>query len=361
MLKPFWETNTRINDSLIGVEFDMKLLENIYYNFQMSGHSAVLLNKGYLVLYGGYSESKCKSHLLITDLEDLSEEVDKSVVFRPFIFNKSFLSDGELPELASCSMCAHPYKNIVYIFGGSGAIWGRTNSDHFMTIDFDSNTKKIVNTTSLNGPKGTYGCTLDYYKDNLYLFGGTDGTLFFNSLYKYDLKKDKWEILNTNGTCPSTRYKHSSLIIDNYLYIIGGGQYRPIDSNLDIYKLNLDTLRWYECKFLDTIPRNILAGSSSYDSINKNIWIFGGRTDTDVRTNKLYSYNIETMNCIEYEINNKYKVKNNTGLLEKDESELEKREFHTSCLYKNKLIIIAGSTGSKRLNKVQVFYLPNFI
>jgi hypothetical protein len=359
MLKPFWKRNNRINNSLISVEFDMKLLEDKSYNLTMSGHSVALLNKGYLVLYGGYTEGDCKSHLLITDLEDLSEEINESLVFQPFIFNKSFLSENELPALASCSMCSHPNKNIIYIFGGSGSIWGRTNSDHFMIIDFDSNTKKIVNTTSLNGPIAMYGCTLDYYNDNLYLFGGTNGCTFSNSLYKYDLKKDKWEILTTSGNCPTPRYKHSSLIIDNYLYIIGGGQYSPEDSELEISKLNLDTLKWYECKFLSTvIPRNIIAGSCSYDSVNKNIWIFGGRIYTDKKLNKLYSYNIENMICKEHEIINKYVFKN---ILEKNKNELENREFHTGSIYKNKLFIIAGSTGSKRLNTVQVFYLPNFI
>jgi hypothetical protein len=64
------------------------------------------------------------------------------------------------------------------------------------------------------------------------------------------------------------------------------------------------------------------------------------------------------MICKEHEIINKYVFKN---LLEKNKNELENREFHTGSIYKNKLFIIAGSTGSKRLNTVQVFYLPNFI
>jgi len=323
----------------------------------MSGHSINILDKGYLVLFGGYSNNRCRSNIYISDLEDISDTIDINLKYKNFIFHEVFVKDNQLPELASSAMCSHPYKNIVYIFGGSGSIWGRTNSDHFIIVDFDSNTKSIKNITS--GPPPMYGATLNYYNEKIYLYGGTNGTVFFNSLYEYDLNLEKWNLITTAGKIPEPKYKHSSVLIDEHLYIIGGGQYQPDDCDIKIHKLNLKTLMWSECKIYGDIPKESIANTSTYDPISKKIWIFGGRLYYDEKSNYLYSYDIETLNCTKHSTIINYNIDNSKLTI--NNIPIDKREFHAMTIYKNKLFIVAGSTGLKRLNTVLVFHLPNFL
>ena len=70
---------------------------------------------------------------------------------------------------------------------------------------------------------------------------------------------------------PEARIGHQALVIENYMYIFGGFNGKQALKN--IYRLNLDTLKW-------TFRGTMLAGNHFF-SVNyypklKQVFIFGG-------------------------------------------------------------------------------------
>lgn len=354
MLTPFWKKkNHNHSSSISSLTFDLQL-ENSTKNMSMSGHNTVLLPNGYLAIYGGYNNNKCKSDFYIMDLEELPNLNHKNIVSNKLYSSR--IPDDALPKLASSAMCSHPYKNIIYIFGGSGEHWGRSNSDVFIIINLDDNTLNISHAAEHNGPPASYGATINFYKEKLYVFGGTNGVIFYNHIYEYDLKSQKWSQKHSIGKIPTARYKHNSFIVNDDLYIMNGGQYESFSGDMQVYKLNLKTFYWEPSQVLGDIPCNYIASGVTFDPTQNCVWIFGGRYGENCRTNKIYRYHIETQHCKEFAFENNFKLVDTK--LNKLHSAIKGREFHTVCLYKNKLISIAGSTGIERLGTFTIFYLP---
>lgn len=334
---PFWKSDIRRGHDVSKTPISVKKTKLYSKNImKFSGHTMTVLPKGFFCIIGGYSNEKCRSDVYLCDAEEFFNNEKINVQWHEINF-KGF----PIPALASSCCCN--VGNKVYVYGGSGPIWGRSNSDVFYEIDFTTRESKKINT--INTPPELYGGTLNYYKDNekLYLFGGTNGTFFFNSVYSFDLKKQIWVKEETRGEIPSARYKHDSLIIDGQLYILGGGQYRPGQNKFEIYKLDLETMTWCVVNYLssEVDHQNTLASGVAFDEFKNEIIIFGGRKDDDSKGNKIYGFNIKSEKMREIPMN----------------TIVQGREFHKCCIYKNKFFSIAGSTGTERIDEILVFNL----
>ena len=80
----------------------------------------------------------------------------------------------------------------LYLFGGSGLNIGSDNyadlwEFDLVTLKFQEVRSSSSKTAAQNAPPGMYGHTLNCFKNNLYLFGGTTGYQYFKDVYKYDL------------------------------------------------------------------------------------------------------------------------------------------------------------------------------
>ena len=357
MLTSFWRQK-KPSEKLHSLSWEMKA-ENSNQNLAMSGQCTVTLHQGFLFLYGGYTNvgvsGQCKSETLLYDLENIPESVNLNEchAWNPSKFVNTFLKIEDLSKLASSSICSHPYKNIVYIFGGSGEYWGQSNSYDFRIIDFDKKTCQKMNNNQ--GPPPSYGSTLNFNKNKLYLFGGTNGTYFYNHTYEYDLEKQNWKFLQVTGSVPKTRYKHNSFIYQDHLYIFNGGQYEPLESQIKLNRLNLNTLQWEIVEIFGEVPQHRLASGCAHDTLGNKIWIFGGRLTKEIKSKDLYMLDLETFSIKKYNCDENYKIKDSKIV---ENFSLEGREFHSCSYYNGKLICIGGSTGRIRLNTMLVFYLP---
>ena len=298
-------------------------------NLSRSGHIAVIAPYGYLILFGGFNDNKCLNDIYFVDLELLVEEnVTNEIYFEE-------LKIDNLPTVASSAVCCHPTKPILYGFGGSGKDWGLTNYSDLYIIDIL--TKKVTIENPLNSkPEARYGATLSYYnkKNVLYLFGGTNGTIFFNDLYEFNLQNNIWTKLSTKGDIPKERYKATATLIGTSLYIIGGGTINLKDIPLEIYKLCLRTFHWKKIKYIsDQRVKNLVAHAA--DSHERLIYINGGKKYDDTKNDTIYVFDTVTL-----------KFNKLTNCLA--------REFHSSVYYKNHLLMVAGSTGIKRLNSIEI-------
>jgi len=145
-------------------------------------------------------------------------------------------------------------------------------------LDFDSDERPTERTfTSL---------TYDRYRGRIWLFGGSDGTKFYNDLWYFDLGLKEWikvhsTLENTNvenPMYPQPRFKSGLCVVaTNYLYLLGG--YSDVASFNDFWSYNIIDGSWIKLFSVDDIP-----WGSTYEIFEwrDRLWMFNGQ--------KLYRY-----------------------------------------------------------------------
>lgn len=80
--------------------------------------------------------------------------------------------------------------------------------------------------------------------NQMYVFGGGDGKFWLNDLLILDLNGLEWSgPVTTQGIAPVGRLQHSAITFDKKIYIFGGepDQLRQLN---DIFYLDTETLTW---------------------------------------------------------------------------------------------------------------------
>ncbi|KAL4486377.1 hypothetical protein ABPG72_007163 [Tetrahymena utriculariae] len=238
------------------------------------GHSFVKANDDLLYLFGGYAESNYMNDQWIFDLNSFQ-----------WIALPNY---GTIPEKRSNhSGCYLEQKNKILIFGGGGKEKKRFNDVHLYDIDNCNWEYLKVQNSDLITPRTYHSANL-FFDKYLVVFGG-EGVGDLNDLCVLSLEQEPlWILLQPLGKEPPKRRFHSSAIVQNKLYILGGcfSNYRCHD---DIWELNIG-------EYLQD-PNNIQLGwrqithynhvfqprwgqcSQVYDD---KIYIFGGRNLKDL-------------------------------------------------------------------------------
>eukprot|EP00347_Sterkiella_histriomuscorum_P009077 403342606 len=226
------------------------------------------------------------------------------------------------------------FKDRFYMFGGTGINLGQSNFSDLWVFDFRSQKFREISQSKINKPHGMYGHTLNYYKNSLYLFGGTNGFEYYNDLLRFDLLYFQWQkVVTVKGSIdPEPRYKHSAVMIsdENKLIILGGTNQNKRFGN--IYEFSFDKKAWS----LVNINKNkqIFKGryghstdlvSSDLKTQQNHIIIFGGLEDR--QKNDLIRFDLNSGNFNLVQLND----------IENIPSE---RDFHSSVLFENQLYII---------------------
>ena len=137
-------------------------------------------------------------------------------------------------------------------------------SGEIKTIDTSTETL-ITNTTSI-GARG--GFAIVNYNDDLYLTGGTDGSSYFDDVWKSTDNGSTWSLISTGAF--STVSGHQMIVFDNKMFIIGGTINGAMDQPF-VYS-STDGVSWTN---LGALPHG---GVSNFSStvFNNKIWISGG-------------------------------------------------------------------------------------
>lgn len=166
-----------------------------------SGHIAHLY-QDQIIVFGGYTG---KSVLNDAWLFDLNQQEWQNI----------FPSEGELlesedkliehitrpsPRMSHAYCVDSEFNTRLYLFGGSGLNIGSENYNdlwefNLITFKFTEIRGSTSKTASQNIPPGMYGHSLNCFKNNLYVFGGTTGYQYFKDVYKYDLIVNSWSKL----------------------------------------------------------------------------------------------------------------------------------------------------------------------
>jgi N-acetylneuraminic acid mutarotase len=71
-------------------------------------------------------------------------------------------------------------------------------------------------------PSQRTGHTIVTYKDNLYVFGGTDGQYHYNDTWEYNTQTGQWAELLCSGYIPVAREGHAATLVDDVMYVFAG-------------------------------------------------------------------------------------------------------------------------------------------
>lgn len=115
---------------------------------------------------------------------------------------------------------AAKFQNKIYIFGGRSNVEAALND--IWSFDLDSKKWKLENTSQVILP--CFSPSMDVWDDSLLIYGGLAAHLVtFNSLYLLKVKED---VIDTKEmrfkVALPTRYSHSTHVIDDQLFVIGG-------------------------------------------------------------------------------------------------------------------------------------------
>lgn len=120
--------------------------------------------------------------------------------------------------------------------------------------------------------------------DQLFVTGGInpETDAMSNGMWMYSARKAQWYQF---PPMPGKRAHHRSVIIDPYLYIIGG-QGDDMDK---IYRYHLTRSVWESLPLTINLPTRAFAAVAD----GEDIIIAGGRDDNNIMTDKVWSYNTQ--------------------------------------------------------------------
>ncbi|EXJ83452.1 hypothetical protein A1O1_07075 [Capronia coronata CBS 617.96] len=151
----------------------------------------------------------------------------------------------------------------IYIFGGQvegyffndliafdlNALQSPTNQWEFLL----NNTSDLVGPMAGKVPPPRTNHTMISYNDQLYLFGGTNGTKWFNDVWTYSPTTNSWTQQDCIGYIPAPREGHSAALVNDVMYIFGGRTEEGTDLG-DLAAFRITSKRWYTFQNMGPSP-----------------------------------------------------------------------------------------------------------
>lgn len=182
------------------------------------------------------------------------------------------------PPLArhSHSSLFYPFGKSMIVFGGCGADGKSRNDVSTYTVDTDAWMTDVVVSGDVPPTMFGHSAVLSDLHTML-VFGGKNGTLFYNSVYTYDMKTSSWSLRNTSGDVPSPRAYHTAVVDYNfrYMYVYGGTDDDTVGPTTsvgwplgnvfdDLYVLDLASYTWNYVNVTSSMNANANANMTNY-------------------------------------------------------------------------------------------------
>lgn len=129
--------------------------------------------------------------------------------------------------------------------------------------------------------------------NRMIVFGGYDGKKKLNDTYVYDFPSRQWcrpSIADHNA--PSRRCKHSAVVYNKKMYIVGGFQYKDGDNYAltDMHVLDLDTYVWSTVLMSSASPEGLQGHKAVV--CGDSMYIIGGKVRAKTRSSLPTSANL---------------------------------------------------------------------
>ncbi|MCP4421764.1 MAG: hypothetical protein GY805_34560, partial [Chloroflexi bacterium] len=186
------------------------------------------------------------------------------------------------------SMVYDDANNVLLLFGGSDAT--DTPLAETWTYSVSSNSWGQITTTTLPSARSYSQMvyTGDGVNTKIYLFGGNDGTIYFDDVWRYD--GTDWSQVTTSGSPPPARTHHAIAYdsVSDEILLFGG---RNATGTLltDSWVLDLSNDTWSQSG--SSGPAARMAHGLAYDPTNDNfVLVAGNNNDGDTILNDTWHY-----------------------------------------------------------------------
>ncbi|KPI37146.1 Tip elongation aberrant protein 1 [Cyphellophora attinorum] len=149
----------------------------------------------------------------------------------------------------------------IYIFGGQveGYFFNDLLAFDLNALQNPGNTWEFLMQNEVDGglhgprPAPRTNHTVISYNDQMFLFGGTNGTRWFNDVWSYDPKANAWTEMGCIGYIPAPREGHSAALVGDVMYIFGGRTEEGNDLG-DLAAFRITSKRWYTFQNMGPSP-----------------------------------------------------------------------------------------------------------
>ncbi|KAF1964679.1 hypothetical protein BU23DRAFT_53122 [Bimuria novae-zelandiae CBS 107.79] len=117
------------------------------------------------------------------------------------------------------------------------------------------------------------------WQDKLYLFGGTDGIVWFNDVWTYDPRSNSWSELECIGYIPVAREGHSATLVNDTMYVFGGRTQDGVDLG-DLAAFRISSRRWYMFQNMGHSPSP--RSGHSMTAFGKHVIVVAGEPSSSV-------------------------------------------------------------------------------
>jgi hypothetical protein len=179
------------------------------------------------------------------------------------------------------SMVFDETDNMLYMYGGFD--YGNSLSD-LWRFDISLEKWEEVNDGQNPGGRTDHSMIFEPSSSNIYLFGGSDESNLFNDVWIFNTSSELWELVHSGkGTAPTPR-RGCGMIYDSehHQILVFGGTDFSIYYN-DIWKFDLLTKSWFKLTVGMPKPSVRTDLDMVYDGTNNYIYMFGGFDGTNYR------------------------------------------------------------------------------
>jgi len=157
----------------------------------------------------------------------------------------------------------------------------------------DLNWQEIV---TENVPGARFSHTTVAINNAMYVFGGTDnlGVSFFDDLWKLPSDLSDYEELQPSGEKPAGRYYHAAAVVDGKMFIYGGLSYQNgpfMSSDMWVYDPVLNSWEMIGYAENNTPPSRLMHSLVSVDNI---LYLYGGQGDTAEALDDFWAFDTTT-------------------------------------------------------------------
>ncbi|XP_061351969.1 uncharacterized protein LOC133296940 [Gastrolobium bilobum] len=183
---------------------------------------------------------------------------------------------------------------LLYLFGGYGQYNCQTNQIHVFDTVKQSWSQPVIKGLPPT-PRDSHSCTL--VGENLFVFGGTDGTKVLNDLHVLDTSSHTWISPTVRGEEPEPREGHSAALVGKRLFVFGGcgksaDNIHEVYYN-DLYILNTETFVWKCATTSGTAPSP--RDSHTCSSWKNKIIVIGGEDERDYYLSDVHILDTDTL------------------------------------------------------------------
>jgi len=217
----------------------------------------------------------------------------------------------------------------VYIFGGvnEGGSEKSINST-FLFLDLDTYSWHDPQPTG-TPPENRFSHSAAVVDQFIYIFGGGDYSTSFNDIHQYCTATNVWTKLQPSGVAPAKRRAHTATTVGKSIIIIGGGDGENVFK--DLWSFDTEKCQWTQLANLDGSNR----GYHTASLIGDKIFVFGGK-NTKECFGDLHIYDTSKNNW-----SNGKKLKSKFG--------------HSAVTIGKHLITFGGCDGTEFANNIDVF------